>query len=68
MTSDKTMVEEMARAIREEQVRQYRDDDRGKCPDAAYYEEHVGPYALAQAAATIAKGRIERLSYGTGAL
>lgn len=56
------LVEEMARAIREEQVRQYRDNDRANCPaGAAFYEENVGPYALAQAAYTIAQGRIEAL-------
>lgn len=42
------MLEETTRAIREEIVRQYRDDDRGRCPAGAhYYEEHIGPHLIA---------------------
>lgn len=45
------MVEQVARAIREEIVRQYRDGDRKKCPAGAhYYEEHIGPALIARAA------------------
>ena len=36
-------------AIREETVRQYRDNDRAKCPAGAYYyEEEIGPYLIAE--------------------
>lgn len=46
-----TKVEEVARAVREEIVRQYRDDDRGKCPAGAFfYEQEIGPYLIASAA------------------
>jgi hypothetical protein len=40
--------ERLARIIRDEVVRQYRDDERGKCPGgAAYYEEHISPWLIA---------------------
>lgn len=39
-----TMIERVARAVREEITRQYRDDERGKCPAGSYfYEEHIAP-------------------------
>lgn len=41
----------VATAIREEIVRQYRDDDRGKCrAGLPFWEEEVQPMLLAQAA------------------
>jgi len=47
-TPERELIERLAVAIREEQVRQHRDDERGKCPaGAAFYEEHVGPYQIA---------------------
>jgi hypothetical protein len=49
-TPTEDVVEKVARGIREEIVRQYRDDERGKCPGgAAFYEENVGPYQIARA-------------------
>lgn len=45
------MIERVARAVREEILRQYRDDDRGKCPAGnAFYEDHVAPGLIARAA------------------
>ncbi len=44
-------VEAVARAVREEIVRQYRDDDCSNCPaGSAFYEEHVAPTLIARAA------------------
>jgi hypothetical protein len=41
----------IAGAIREEIVRQYRDDDRRKCPaGSAFWEQHIQPMLLAEAA------------------
>jgi hypothetical protein len=49
--SDPDVIERVARAIRGEIVRQFRDDERGKCPAGAhYYEENIGPYKIASAA------------------
>lgn len=43
------MIEQMSSAVREEIVRQYR-DDRGKCPGGAhFYEEHIAPNLVARA-------------------
>jgi hypothetical protein len=45
------MVERVALAIREELVRQYRDDERHKCPAGpAYYEEAISPTLIANVA------------------
>jgi hypothetical protein len=42
------LVERVARAIREEIIRQHRDNERGKCPaGAAFYEEHIAPSQIA---------------------
>jgi hypothetical protein len=39
----------LTKIIREEIVRQYRDDERRKCPAGTpYYEEEVGPYLIAR--------------------
>lgn len=44
-------VEDTAKALREEIVRQYRDEDRRKCPaGVAFWEEHVQPVLLAEVA------------------
>lgn len=41
----------VAKAIREEIVRQYRDDDRRKCPAGVpFWEEEVQPMLLAEVA------------------
>lgn len=48
--SDKRLMA-VAKAIREEIVRQYRDDERGKCPlGVPFYEEDVAPMLIAEAA------------------
>jgi hypothetical protein len=45
------MVELVAKAIREEIVRQYRDDDRSKFPAGlSFWEEQVQPWLIARAA------------------
>lgn len=45
------MIERVARAVREEIVRQFRDADRAKWPGGVHmYEEHVGPHLIASAA------------------
>jgi hypothetical protein len=50
-------VERVARAIREEIIRQYREDERGNCPGGvAYYEEHISPYQIATAAIAAMEG------------
>lgn len=52
------MVKRVARAVREEIVRQYRDDERGRCPaGSAYYEEHIGPDLIARAAIAAMEGQ-----------
>ncbi len=39
----------LAKAIREEIVRQYRDDERRTCPAGAfYYEQEISPYLIAE--------------------
>lgn len=44
------VTEVLARAIREEIVRQYRENERASCPaGAAYYEEHISPELTAGA-------------------
>jgi hypothetical protein len=44
-----TMRARLARAIREEIIRQYLDDDRGKCPAGVqFWEEQVQPALLAE--------------------
>ncbi len=44
-------VEQVALAVREEIVRQYRDDERSKCPAGAhYYEVHIAPDYIARVA------------------
>ncbi len=44
-------IDRVARALREEIVRQYRDDDRSKCRAGAYFwEEDVQPTLLAECA------------------
>lgn len=57
-------VDEVARVVREEIVRQYRDDERGKCPAGVnYYEEHISPEHIAEAAMrAIVKQMRERTS------
>lgn len=46
----------VASAIREEIVRQYREDERGKCPaGAAFYEENVSPLLIAQEAIAVVR-------------
>ena len=46
-----TSIERVARAVREEIVRQYRDDERGRCPAGrAFYEENISPWLIAQRA------------------
>jgi hypothetical protein len=46
---DDETIERIARAIREEIVRQYRDDDRGKCPAGVlFWEEEIQPILLAE--------------------
>jgi hypothetical protein len=43
------VVKRVARVVREEIVRQYRDDERRKCPaGTAFYEEHISPRLIAQ--------------------
>jgi hypothetical protein len=45
----------IANAVREEIVRQYRDDERRKCPAGVlYYEEEIMPWLIAKVAAKIA--------------
>jgi hypothetical protein len=45
------MLERIAQAVREEIVRQYRDDERYKCPaGTGFYEEYVSPGLIAKAA------------------
>ncbi len=45
------LVDRVARAVREEIVRQFRDNDRGKCPaGSAFYEEHIAPDQIARVA------------------
>lgn len=45
-----TPLERATAAAREEIVRQYREDERGKCPAGVnYYEEHVAPDLIARA-------------------
>lgn len=42
--------ETIAKAIREEIVRQYRDDERRTCPAGAYYyEDQIAPFLIAEA-------------------
>lgn len=42
------VVERAQKLIREEIVRQYRDNERERCPAGAfYYEEEIGPYSIA---------------------
>lgn len=44
-----TTLERLSGVIREEIVRQYRDNERATCPGgAAFYEENVSPYLIAQ--------------------
>jgi hypothetical protein len=62
MISDKTMVEEMCDAIFAAILQ------TGPLPWETTDKANAACGYIAQAAATIAKGRIERLSYGTGAL
>ena len=46
---DDETIERIARAIREEIVRQSRDDDRGKCPAGVlFWEEEIQPILLAE--------------------
>jgi hypothetical protein len=46
-------IEQLAKIIREEIVRQYREDERGKCPaGTAYYEETISPWLIAQTVAS----------------
>ncbi len=48
---DDGAVERVAIAIREEIVRQHRDDERNKCPAGrAWYEDEVAPWLIARAA------------------
>lgn len=55
MATDKE-IEAAARAIREEIVRQYRDDDRRKCSTGIpFWEEEVQPMLIAEAALTAAE-------------
>lgn len=45
----------IANAVREEIVRQYRDDERRKCPaGVCYYEEEIMPWKIAVVAAKVA--------------
>jgi len=45
------MLKQLSKAIREEIVRQYRDDDRRKCPAGIpFWEEEVQPMLLAEVA------------------
>lgn len=59
--SDDAVVEAMARAIREEVVRQYRDDDRKKWPGLTshFYEEYVAPRLVARAALSALREMVE---------
>ena len=42
------MTDQLPKIIRNEIVRQYRDDERKKCPAGiAYYEEKISPYLIA---------------------
>jgi hypothetical protein len=46
----------VAKAIREEIVRQYREDERRTCPAGAdYYEEEISPYLIAEAVEKVIK-------------
>lgn len=48
------LMDAAAVAVRDEILRQYRDDDRGKCPaGSAWYEEHVAPGLIARAAEVV---------------
>jgi hypothetical protein len=48
------VADKLAKAIREEIVRQYRDDDRGKCPAGiSFWEEEIQPFLLAHAALAV---------------
>ena len=61
-TKESKDVERVARAVREEIVRQYREDERGKCPSGTqFYEESIGPAKIALAA-------IEEIRYPTDAM
>lgn len=45
------LVDRVAQAVRDEIVRQYRDDERGKCSaGSAFYEEHIAPNQIARVA------------------
>ena len=49
-----TTIDLVSRAVREEIVRQYREDERRKCPaGAAYYEENISPWLIAQRAIAV---------------
>lgn len=51
MAIEPDLVAELAVAIREEIVRQYRDDDRRKCRvGIAFWEENVQPMLIAEVA------------------
>lgn len=53
MSDDRTNA--VAKAVREEIVRQYRDDERRKCPAGTpFYEEEVSPLLIAEAALKVA--------------
>ena len=46
-----TVIEAVTRAVREEILRQYREDERSSCPGGrAYYEEEISPFLIAQRA------------------
>jgi hypothetical protein len=48
------VADKLAKVIREEIVRQYRDDDRGKCPAGiSFWEEEIQPFLLAHAALAV---------------
>jgi len=49
---------ELAAVLRDERMRQYRDQDRAKWPGGAYdYEEHQGPWLEARASLKLLRER-----------
>jgi len=51
-----TLEECVATAIREEIVRQHREDERSKCPAGRdYYEEHISPWLIAKEAIAVVR-------------
>lgn len=56
MLDSPKLVDSIADDVREEIVRQYRDDDRKKCPNINFWEECVQPHLIALAVVNTIKG------------